>query len=94
MKLRFTARAKQDLNDIADYICAENPSAALRVRDAILDSLKLLATFPALGRSQNVQGIRKHITRKYRYSVYYRVDRAAGEVAVLTIQHPARAPLY
>jgi len=94
MKLRFTARAQQDLNDIADYIRAENPPAALRVRDSILDSLKLLAAFPGLGMNQNVEGIRKHITRKYRYIVYYEVDRAAGEIAVLTIQHPARAPHY
>ena len=39
MKLRFTSRAIQDLTDIADYIHERDPSAALRVRVAILDSL-------------------------------------------------------
>src|SRR5579862_1768035 len=40
MKLRFTPRATRDLADIADYIHERNPTAALRVRAAILDSLQ------------------------------------------------------
>jgi len=90
MKLRFTPRATQDLIDIAEYIRVENPDAALRVRDTILDSVTLLSTFPALGKDQNVEGVRKHVTRKYRYIVYYSVDQVASEIAILTIQHPAR----
>lgn len=40
MKLRFTRRAARDLADIADYIRARNPTAALHVRAAIYDSLQ------------------------------------------------------
>ena len=36
MKLRFTRQAKQDLDNIADYIREQNPEAALRVRAAIM----------------------------------------------------------
>jgi plasmid stabilization system protein ParE len=36
MKLRFTQQAKQDLDNIADYIREQNPKAALRVRAAIM----------------------------------------------------------
>ena len=43
MKLRFTPRATRDLTEIADYIRAHNPVAALRVRGAILQSLQNLA---------------------------------------------------
>ena len=46
MKLCFTPRATQDLVDIADYIRAHNPGAALRVRGAILDSLQNLVLCP------------------------------------------------
>jgi toxin ParE1/3/4 len=92
MKLRFTPRATQDLIDIAAYIRAENPAAALRVRAAILDSINVLTTFPALGRDQKVEGVRKHIARKYGYVVYYVADHDAEEISVLTIQHPARLP--
>lgn len=63
---------------------------ALRVRDAILESLQNLVRFPRLGRPQKVEGIRKLLTRRYRYLVYYTLDEEVGEVVILTIQHPAQ----
>ena len=71
MKLRFTRRAAQDLADIADYIRERNPQAALRVRAAILESLQNLVLFPQVGRQQNVEGVRKLVTRHYPYLVYW-----------------------
>jgi toxin ParE1/3/4 len=94
MKLRFTPRAAQDLIDIADYIRAENPAAAQRVRDSILESLQLLSDFPDIGRRQTEIGVRKHVTRKYGYLVYYSVDVEMNELAILTIRHPARDRSY
>src|SRR5262249_1797091 len=94
MRLRFTPRATQDLIDIADYIRERNPAASLRVRAAILDSLQTLLRFPEIGRRQTVQGVRKLVTRKYPYFVYYRVDRLTDEIIILTIRHPAREREY
>lgn len=88
MKVRFAPRAAQDLVGIADYIRAENPQAAERVRASILESLEVLSAFPALGRRQSVEGVRKLVTRKYRYLVYYTAN--DDELVILTIQHPAR----
>jgi toxin ParE1/3/4 len=90
MKLRFTARAAQDIAAIADYIRARNPSAARQVRAAILHSLQNLVLFPQVGRAQAVEGVRKLVTRKYPYLVYYSLDEAAEEIIILAIQHPAR----
>lgn len=90
MKLRFTPRAIDDIGAIASYIRAENPAAALRVRSAILDSLQVIAEFPAIGRRQNREGVRKHVTRKFGYLAYYVIDEGSDEVVVLSIQHPAR----
>jgi toxin ParE1/3/4 len=90
MKLHFTRQAKDDLENIADHIHRENPEAALRVRDSIIDSLRTLVLFPRIGRRQKVAGVRKILTRRYRYLVYYTVDDAAEEIVILTIQHPAR----
>ena len=90
MKLRFTPRATQDLIGIADYVREHSPQGALRVRAAILESLQNLVGFPRLGRAQKVAGVRKLVTRRYPYLVYYTVDEEAGEVVILTIQHPAR----
>jgi len=90
MKLRFTLRATQDLIEIADYIRERNPVAALRVRAAILNSLQNLVLFPEAGRRQKLEGVRKLVTRRYPYLVYYTIDLTNEEIIILTIQHPAR----
>ena len=94
MKLRFTPRATQDLSEIAAYIRERNPQAALRVRAAILASLQSLVLFPNVGRQQSIEGVRKLVTRRYPYLVYYTVDNSTGEIAVLSVQHAARERDY
>ena len=90
MKLRFTPRATADLINIADYIAEQSPQGARRVRDSILESLDIATRFPRIGHRQSVEGVRKLVTRRYGYIVYYFVDDPADELVVLTIQHPAR----
>jgi toxin ParE1/3/4 len=90
MKLRFTPRATADLGEIADYIHAYNPRAAQRVRAAIYEGLQDLILFPYVGRQQKVEGVRKLVTRKYAYLVYYTVDEGADEIVILNVKHPAR----
>jgi plasmid stabilization system protein ParE len=64
------------------------------VGDAILRSLQNLTLFPSIGRLQNVEGVRKLVTPRYRYLVYYTIDEGAEEIVILTIQHPARSREY
>ena len=90
MKLRLTPRAAQDLADIADYFREHSPQAALRIRAAILQSFQNLVSLPNVGRRQNVDGVRKLITRRYPYLIYYKIDDVADEIVVLTIRHSAR----
>jgi toxin ParE1/3/4 len=94
VKLRFTPRATRDLTEIAEYLRTRNPSAARAARDAILRSLQNLALFPAIGRPQNVDGVRKLVTPKYRYLIYYVIDEGVEEIVILTIRHPARSREY
>jgi plasmid stabilization system protein ParE len=91
MKLRFTRRAIEDLMAIGDYVAGQNPVAAVRVRSAILQTLQLLVEYPRIGRPQTVEGVRKIVTRRYSYIIYYSVDADAEEVVIITVQHPARA---
>ena len=90
MKLRFTPRATENLAEIADYIRAHNPVAAQRVRAAIYESLELLILFPRIGRRQTAEDVRKLVTRRYRYLVYFVIDQAAEEIVILSVKHPAR----
>jgi toxin ParE1/3/4 len=91
MKLRLTRRAVRNLTDIAGYLRERNPEAALRVRAAIDKSLQNLVLFPHAGRKQEVDGVRKVVTRRYPYLVYYRTDEVAGEIVIIAIRHSARA---
>lgn len=88
--VRFTRRAIEDLAEIADYLRERNPQAALRVRTNILESLEILKAFPKAGRPQSTEGVRKLVTRRYAYLIYYVVNDAAAEIVVLSIRHPAR----
>ena len=90
MKVRLTPRAVADIAQIADFIRTESPSGARHVRASILKAFETLGAFPTVGRKQNVEGVRKLVTRRYRYLIYFTIDDTAGEIVILTIQHPAR----
>jgi toxin ParE1/3/4 len=80
VRLRLTPRAVEDLSEIADYVRQRNPAAALRVRAAILESLQNILLFPQVGRPQKLDGVRKLVTRRYPYLVYYTIDEGVQEV--------------
>lgn len=90
MRLRFTPRATANIIEIADYIRARNPAAAERVRAAIYASLQNLLLFPHMGRRQKAEGVRKLVTRRYGYLIYYVIDDVAEEIVILNVKHPAR----
>jgi plasmid stabilization system protein ParE len=90
MRLRFTPRAAENIANAADYLRKRNPAAAVRVRGAIYDSLRNLILFPRSGRVQTTAGVRKIVTRKYSYIVYYLVDETADEVVILSVKHSSR----
>ena len=86
MKVVFTNRAANDLEDLGSYLTARSPQAARNVRAAILKTLAGLSKFPRSGRMQTVTGVRKISVP---YLIYYVVEDAAKLIAVLTIQHAA-----
>ncbi len=60
------------------------------MRAALYESLQSLILFPKVGRPQSVKGIRKLVTRKYAYLVYYTVNEALEEIIILSVKHPAQ----
>ena len=60
------------------------------MRAAIYETLQNLILFPQVGRRQSTEGVRKIVTRKYAYLVYYTVDDAAEEIIILNVKHPAQ----
>lgn len=84
------AACLENIAVIAHYVRERNPAASQRVRAAIYKGLQDLVLFPHIGRLQQTKGVRKLVTHKYRYLVYYTVDEAAGEIIILSVKHPAQ----
>jgi toxin ParE1/3/4 len=90
VRLRFTPRATANIIEIADKIHANNPVAAKRVGADIHTGLQNLVLFPRAGRRQKVEGVRRLVTRKFRYLIYYTIDQTAEELVILNIREPER----
>ncbi|MGO8930437.1 MAG: type II toxin-antitoxin system RelE/ParE family toxin [Limisphaerales bacterium] len=91
----FTALAEEDLDQIEDYISAQDPAAAARVRAAIVQQSLQLGNTPGKGmvlkapRSEEEIGVRLWPVTRYRnYLVLYRVEPA--RIRVLRILHAAQ----
>jgi toxin ParE1/3/4 len=89
MKLRFTPRALENLDVISEYLRSKKPVGSRHVRAAIYETLRSLILFPRLGRLQKAERVRKIVTRKYSYLIYYTIDADAEEIIILNIKHPA-----
>jgi toxin ParE1/3/4 len=59
VRLVFARPARDDLVDIVRHIAAENPNAALAVRDEILATALRLRRFPRSGRLGRQEGTRE-----------------------------------
>ncbi|HEX3882457.1 MAG TPA: type II toxin-antitoxin system RelE/ParE family toxin [Stellaceae bacterium] len=88
----MTPRATANLEEIAEHLRSRDPSAARSVRAAIYNGLETLLLFLLLGRRQRAERVRKFVTRRYGYILYYMVDEAADEIVILSIKHPAQRP--
>jgi len=88
MILRWTPRSLNAISDIYGYIAADNPPAAARLRDRILEIAEtLLVTQPLMGRTGRVRGTREIAIRPSYILVY----RMSGEtLEILTVRHAAR----
>ena len=86
MKIRWLSQASADLAEIHSYLFAENPNAADRVVDEIVQAVAQLGVTPAMGRAGRVAETRELILE--RYIVAYRVK--SDVVQVLRILHQTR----
>jgi plasmid stabilization system protein ParE len=91
MKLRFTPRATEDIIEIGSYFSERNTDAGHRVRGAIYEGLQTLLLFPHAGRPQKLGQVRKFVTPRYNYLIYYVTEDSVDEIVVLNVKHPARA---
>ena len=85
MKIVWTRRAIRHLEAIREYIGQDNPNAAERVAQRILDAIELLVSQPHLGRPGRVIGTRELVVSNTPYVIPYRMR--AGRLEVIAVFH-------
>mgnify|MGYP003445174160 CR=1 FL=1 len=88
MRVKWLHTALRNLDAGAAFIAADDPTAATKVVQRVLEAVAQLAEQPGLGRPGRVAGSRELVVGKTRYIVPYRVRGDAVEV--LRVFHTSR----
>jgi toxin ParE1/3/4 len=88
MKIRYSATALLEADEILSYIAGHNRSAALAVRERFQHTIAMLAEIPQLAQLTDEPGVRKMPVRSSPYVIFYTVEN--DEVVILCIRHGAR----
>ena len=90
-RIAWTPLAVQDLRDLCAFIARDNPGAAQRLGNSLLQQAESVALFPQSGRmvpEKKDPLVREAIVGSYR--LIYRVDDAHQTIAIARIWHGAR----
>jgi toxin ParE1/3/4 len=90
MRVRYTPRARDDLDTIHSYLNERSPAAAAAVLKRIRNRIDRLADFPLMAPVTELAGIRGLSIVRYPYKAYYRI--LADEVLILHVRDARRAP--
>jgi toxin ParE1/3/4 len=71
MKIRFTATAIDEVDEILSYIAQYNPSAAVKVADAIRKAVARAAARPESSPVVYAADVRAKLVGRFQYRVYY-----------------------
>ena len=73
MTVVWSPRAIKHLAHLREYIADDNPNAANRIADALLEAVERLAQLPNLGRPGRVAGTRELVVPGTPYIIPYRL---------------------
>ncbi|MFC5422106.1 MAG: type II toxin-antitoxin system mRNA interferase toxin, RelE/StbE family [Stutzerimonas stutzeri] len=88
MKVIWTARARVELDEIADYVAPISASAGLALVRRLRQAGKQLGEHPHMGRPGRVDGSRELVVNGTPYVLPYRVSE--GRVEILAVIHTSR----
>jgi toxin ParE1/3/4 len=88
-KIIFAPQALEELEQIVRFIAQDNPQAAIRFGDHLVDRAESLASFPELGTPYRQRAnVRRLLCKSY--YIYYRVDRTERTIEIMDCWHSAR----
>jgi toxin ParE1/3/4 len=90
-EVRYTLRARADLEQIYDYLDKRAPAAARSIKSAIERQIRSLSAFPFMASTTDDPDVRALTLTQHPYKIYYEV---VGEnVRILHIRHTSRRPM-
>jgi toxin ParE1/3/4 len=90
-KIVFSPSARKDLQEIVEYIAAEDQRTAERIGMALIQATKSLTEFPRKGRvvpEFEINSLREILLSPYR--IVYRTFDESGNIEIVRIWHAAR----
>lgn len=91
MRVRYTATALIEIDQIFSYIAEHSRSAAISFRERIERTVELLGEIPEMAQIADESGVRRTPVRSYPFVIFYAV--AGDELVVLHVRHAAKRPL-
>jgi len=89
-KIVFSPQAIADLESNVKFIAKDNPNAAVRVGNSLIDRVLVLENFPLIGSLYPKRlGVRKLVSRPY--IIFYRPRQEENCVDILRYWHGARS---
>jgi toxin ParE1/3/4 len=79
-RYRFTPEAEKDLDEITDFIAADDPAAAYRLIDGIEAKCQALAEMPGMGRGREELAPDLRSSHVGKYIIFYRSEDEGIEV--------------
>jgi plasmid stabilization system protein ParE len=88
-KIIFAPQSLEQLEQIVRFIARDNPDAAIRFGDYLVDRAESLANFPELGTPYRKRPkVRRLLCKSY--FIYYRVRREEQVIEIIDFWHSAR----
>ena len=85
MRVKWTIKAIENLEEVFEHIAADNPQAASDVAKRIWDASQLLSRQPGMGRPGKVAGTRELVIPGLPYVLPY--VEIKGAVIILRVMH-------
>ena len=88
MKVRYSPRARADIEAISGFLQQRSPSGATRVLQSIYSAVRLVAEHPEAAQQTDNPEVRAIVARQYPYRVFYTVS--DDTIFVLHVRHTSR----
>jgi plasmid stabilization system protein ParE len=91
MRVRFTPRARGDIERIYQYLEKRSPRGARNVLRAIYAGAQFIAEYPEASVQTDDPQVRVRIVRRFRYKVFYSIV-DGDTIEIVHVRHTSRRP--